>query len=476
MVRSRREFVTAAGATLATSVVMDRLQGANDRVTLGFIGVGVMGQVNLALAMKEPGVQVAAICDVYRPNLERAEAAAQKEGHRPKTCKDFRDILADKSIDAVCISAPDHWHALMTVEACKAGKDVYVEKPVCSFIDEAPIVIRAARQYKRVVQGGVQSRSSGHMPAVRQVIDSGQLGEVTFVRVWDYSLEHREGIGHPPDEAPPAELDWDLWLGPAPQRPFNQNRFQTQRGAWSAFRYYWDYAGGRLTDNGVHLFDLLQMAFRETAPTAVVSLGGKRYLRDSRETPDTQVCLYEYPEFLMSYEHRYANAQSMIGKSSGILVHGTRGTLFFGRPPAYQVYAERDAALPPVNPVGTLPQVISDKVTQLGFLGGARLVPVGSGVASTIGGPAESPKPSVSQSFQASQSHWANFLECVRTRQKPVGDIEYAARSSVTGLLGNVALLSKVRVEYDPANWTSSQSEVRAFMSYHYRAPWKLEI
>lgn len=475
---NRREFMAVASSALTSSIFTGNLKGANDRIALGFIGVGVMGQLDLTLAMREPGVQVAAISDVYQPNLETAVAMAQKAGHRPKSFKDFRDLLADKSMDAICIATPDHWHAYMMVEACKAGKDVYCEKPACLYVDEAPKMVEAARKYNRVVQCGTQSRSAGHMPAIREVIASGQLGLVTFVRVWDYSLEPVEGIGNPPDCAPPPGLDWNMWLGPAPKHPFNQNRFQVNRGTWSAYRYYWDYGGGRMTDNGVHLIDLVQMAFNETAPTAVVALGNKTYLKDSRETPDTQNCLFEYPEFIMAYEHRYANGQSMIGRSSCILVHGTKGTLCFGRAPAYHIYPEREPSLPPVNAVGYLPPLTEDRIATLGYLGGAKVrIPEGGAAASFRRvGPAEAPTPSVSRSFEATQSHWANFLECVHTRRKPIADIEYAAKSSVTGLLGTVAMRGKIRVDFDPKTWTSPQKEARALMAYKYRAPWKLEV
>lgn len=473
---NRRDFVAAAGATLASSVLARRVKGANDRIAVGFIGVGIMGQVDLALAMRHPELQVAAVCDVYQPNLEKAVATAQKGGHQPKFFKDFRDLLAEKSIDAVCIATPDHWHALMTVEACKAGKDVYVEKPACTHVDEAPKMVEAARKYNRVVQGGTQSRSAGHMHAIRELLASGELGEVTFARVWDYSLEPPEGLGNPPDGGPPAGLDWNMWLGPAPMRPFNQNRFETYRGLYSAFHYFWDYSGGQITDRGVHLIDLLQMAFNETAPRAAASFGTKKYLKDNREVPDTQVCIYEYPEFLMAYEHRWANAQSMFGRSSGILVHGSKGTLCFGRPPAYQIYAEQEPVLAPVNLVGTMPPAAA-RVPILGSLGGADGAEGAQfAIASLRAVPAEAPKPAVNRSFEPTQSHWANFLQCVRSRQRPIADIEYAARSAVTCLLGNVALRGRIRVEYDPKTWTSPQKEARSWMASKYRAPWKLEV
>lgn len=473
---NRREFVTAAGATVAGSLIAQRARGANNRIALGFIGVGVMGQVDLTLAMRQPEVQVAAICDVYQPNLETAVAAARRQGHDPKSYKDFRDLLANQAIDAVCIAAPDHWHALMTVEACKAGKDVYVEKPACSYIDEAPKMVEAARKYKRVVQGGTQSRSSGHMQAIRDLIASGELGQVNVVHVWDTSLEPQDGIGNPPDREPPPGLDWNLWVGPAPMKPFNQNRFQTYRGLYSAFHYFWDYSGGQVSDRGVHLIDLVHMAFGEPAPTSAASYGSKKYLKDNRDVPDTQICLYEFPDFLMVYEHRWSNGQSMTGRGSGILVHGSKGTLSFGRPPVYQIYPEPQPVLAAVNPLGTMPPA-SDRVPILAALGGAGGAE-GAKLAINMlrAGPAEAPRPSIDRFYEPGKSHWENFLECVRTRKKPIADIEGMARSTVTCLLGNVALRGRMRVDYEPATWASSQKEARQWMAYHYREPWKLEV
>lgn len=489
MSADRREFLATAGAAFTSSIFTGNLKGANDRIAVGFIGAGRQGNTNLGNAMRQPGVQVAAICDVYQPRVESAVAAAQRAGHQPKGCKDFRDVLADKSIDAVCIATPDHWHALMTVEACKASKDVYVEKPVCTYVDEAPKMVQAARKYNRVVQAGTHHRSAGHIPAVREILSSGQLGQVTFARVWLYSLEPQEGIGNPPDMPPPPGLDWDLWLGPARYHAFNQNRFAVDRGMWGAFRYYWDYAGGQLSDNGIHFIDMLQTAFNETAPTVVTALAAKTYLKDSRETPDTEVCLYQYPEFIMSYEHRYGNAQSMFGRSSGVMVYGSKGTLFIGAGGAYSLYPEREPALSPENPVGSLGGQFGGAVAR-GAQPGASETPAtapGGGAAgrgaqvTRAGGmqprPAEAPKASIDvPGMTPTVTHWGNFLECMRTRQKPVADIEYVARSAVTALLGNIAFRAKVRVEYDPKTWTSPQREVRALMAYNYRPPWKLEV
>ena len=184
----RRDLLSGAAAAFTTSLFTGRVRGANDRVAVGFIGLGAMGSGNLGYAMKVPEAQPVALCDVYQPHLERAEAAARKGGFTPKSVKDFRDILADKSIDAVCISTPDHWHAYMTVEACKAGKDVYVEKPSCVYVDEGQKMVEAARKYKRVVQAGTMQRSGGYFRKAAEIVQSGALGEITMCHAFQSGL------------------------------------------------------------------------------------------------------------------------------------------------------------------------------------------------------------------------------------------------------------------------------------------------
>ena len=209
---SRRSFLAGAGTAFTTSLFTGNVKGANDRVAAAFIGVGRMGQGNLGYAMKQPGLEVVAICDVFQTNLERAVAAAQKGGHQPREVKDFREVLADKSIDIVNISAPDHWHAYMTVEACKAGKDVYVEKPICCAIEEGEKMVQAARKYNRVVQAGTMQRSALHFQKACDLVRSGELGKVTFVRTWNYSNMPQEGIGNRLDrdaKGRPHEADDD---------------------------------------------------------------------------------------------------------------------------------------------------------------------------------------------------------------------------------------------------------------------------
>jgi predicted dehydrogenase len=428
MDQDRRDFIRTAGAAaLTTSLFTGDVKGANNRIAAGFIGMGRMGQSNLSAAMKEENVEVVAVCDVYQPNLDKSVAMTTGKA---KAIKDFREILADKSIDIVCISTPDHWHPYMMIEACKAGKDVYVEKPISVTVDEGTKMVQAARKYNRVVQAGTWQRSGPHFQKAVEIVKSGELGQVTMVHTWNYSNENAEGIGNPPDAEPPSDLDWDMWLGPAPKRPYNKNRFGIDPKAFSHFRWFWDYAGGMMTDWGVHWLDIVQMAFNEAMPESIASLGEKFRVKDNRETPDTLHVVYEYPGFAATYENRLGNSQSMFGKSGGILFYGDKATLFVDRN-GYQVVKEGKNPPPPVD-------------------------------EKSIG--------------NAHQLHWTNFIECVKTRAKPISDIEKCQRSTTTCLLGNVSLRSKLRVDFDQQKWTTRQAEARKFLSREERKPWKLVV
>jgi predicted dehydrogenase len=423
----RRQVLKGFAGAFTASLFTGAVRGANDRPRIAHIGMGRMGRSNLGIAMKQENVENVAVCDVYEPHLKRA---VELTNGAAKGVRDFREILADRSIDIVCISTPDHWHAYMTVEACKAGKDVYVEKPICVTVEEGQKMVQAARKYNRVVQAGTMQRSGVHFQQACEIVRGGQLGKIAFVRTWNYGRSPQEGIGNPPDAEPPADLDWDMWLGPAPKRSFNANRFGVDPKQFSHFRWFWDYAGGMMTDWGVHWLDIVQMAFDEAMPSAVTAAGGKFWLTDNRETPDTLQVTYEYPGFLCTYENRTSNAQSMFGKSGGILFHGSEGTLFVDRS-EYRVAPERNSALAEAT---------------------------------------------VKQSNNSNMAHWANFLECVRTRQRPISDIEVCQRSTTTCLLGNVALRSKLRIDWDAQRWTTVQSEARRFLSRKDRSPWKISV
>jgi predicted dehydrogenase len=433
MEQDRRGFLKSAGAAaFTTSLFTGDIRGANDKVNIAFIGVGRMGSSNLGFAGKTPGVNVGAVCDVYQPALESAVAQAKKLGFGGVApVKDFREILADKSIDAVCVATPDHWHAYIAVEACKAGKDVWVEKPACVYVEEGVKMVEAARKYKRVVQAGTMQRSGGFFRKASEIVKSGSLGDVTFCRAFQAGADKKEGYGNPPDSDPPPGLDWDMWLGPAPERPFNANRWGVAPGRWSTFRYFWDYAGGAMTDWGVHLMDIVQFAFDEAMPLSVSAQGGKLYVTDNLETPDTMLATFRYPGFIGSYESRTVNPYLLYNGNDGIAFHGTKATLMVSRS-GYWLYPNDKNAKPM--------EVTSKELADMNM------------------------------------PHWANFLECVHSREKPTSDIETCVRSTTTCLLANLAYRHSTALDWDDKTFTVAQSEMRPFLKAQYRAPWKLEV
>ncbi|MCP5109298.1 MAG: Gfo/Idh/MocA family oxidoreductase, partial [bacterium] len=237
----RRGFLNAGAAAAAAGPFLGNVLGANDRIVVGQIGCGGRGRYELSICKRNPQVRVAAVCDVYQPLVDKAKELA---GGNVDGFQDFRRIIERDDIDAVFVSTPDHWHALATVMACQPGKDVYCEKPLSLTIDDGRQMVRAARKYNRIVQTGSQQRSAPHFQQAVELIQGGHLGKVHMVECWNWVNESPAGIGNPPDEDPPAGLDWDLDLGPALKRPYNRNRC-----IWN-YRYFWDYSGGMMTDWG----------------------------------------------------------------------------------------------------------------------------------------------------------------------------------------------------------------------------------
>ncbi|MCG3161092.1 MAG: Inositol 2-dehydrogenase/D-chiro-inositol 3-dehydrogenase [Acidobacteria bacterium] len=424
----RREFIKQSivtGVTVAAAGA--NILGANDRIRVGVIGPGRQGRGVMKTFMKNPDVQVVAVCDVYASNLDFAIKDAKLEG--AQTYKDFRQILDRKDVDAVIVASPDHWHALQTVMACQAGKDVYVEKPISTTVDEGRKMVQAARKYNRVVQVGTQQRSGDHYQKAAEIIRSGQIGKVTFIRTWNFGNQLPDGIGAPPDTNPPDGLDWDMWLGPAPMRPFNQNRFGVHPDRWSSFRWFWDYAGGMMTDWGVHHLDIVQMVMQVDAPTAITAMGGKYALKDNRETPDTLMVTYEYPGFVCTYEDRECNGHLLNGEGYGILFHGADATLYINRQ-YFDITPEKGR------------KIEAQRVKAANKQGDA---------------------------------HIRNFLDCVKSRQTPISDIEIGHRSTSTCLLGNVALRSGHRIAWDAkAEKIAGDNAASKYLSREYRKPWKL--
>ncbi|MGD0499337.1 MAG: Gfo/Idh/MocA family oxidoreductase [Bryobacteraceae bacterium] len=438
METDRRTFMTGAGAAFTTALFTGNIKGANDRISLGFIGLGMRGGANLDAALLAPQAQVVALCDCYQPAMEKAAATVRaKYGSDARPVRDFREIIADKSIDAVCISTPDHWHAYMTVEACKAGKDVYVEKPACTRLEEGPQMVAAARKYQRVVQGGNMQRTMPTFLKAKEYIDKGVLGEITWCKTWATSLENKDGKGNPPDGKPPAELDWDMWLGPAPKVPFNQNRWGVDGKNFPTFRYFWDYAGGAMTDWGVHYVDPIHQFLGEPLVESVTALGGRVWVKDNMQTADTMSASFQYPKFMLNYELRQSCAVPLLGQTGGTAVMGTE---------AYVVVTRSGCWLAPSSR--------ASKVAAVEYLAPRR----------APGTP--------SDPFD----HWKNFLECVKSRGTPVAEIEWLVRATASCLLANVSMRAKTRVDLDAKTFTVRQAEAIPFTRVDYRAPWKLEV
>lgn len=431
----RRTFVAASAALAAAGSARGDNNG--DKIRLGVIGCGRRGRNNLRSVLRlADDIQVVALSEVFKPNLEET----LKMVPDAKIYPDFRDLIADKDIDAVLIATPDHWHAYMSVEACKAGKDVYVEKPISVTVHEGQMMVRAARKYDRVVQVGTQQRSGKHFAEAKDIVQSGRLGTISFVRTWNYSNLFPEGIGVPPDTDPPADLDWDMWLGPAPERPFNKNRFGVNPYQYAHFRWFWDYAGGMMTDWGIHLLDIVLWAMAEPGPRSICTYGGKYALADNRETPDTIQATYEFQTFVCTYENRVANAFSGGQPGYGIQFHGTEGTLYVNRgfweiTPEVRRYREPE------------PRVERRMGAERG-----------------------------ESANHSTDDHWRDFIAAVRNRNRPVCDIEIGHKSTSMALLGNVSLRSRQRVDWDPVNETTENKEAQTYLRNDYREPWKLEL
>lgn len=435
---ARRDFLkgTALGAAGAGLAARRTSASAppSDQVVLALLGAGRQGMGLLRAFSEQPDARVVAVCDVYGPHRDKAQqGAAGAEAYT-----DFRRVLDRPDVQAVVVATPDHWHPLMTVMACQAGKDVYVEKPTSVVVEEGRRMVEAARKHSRVVQVGTQQRSGAHFRHAVELVRGGRLGKVTLVRTWNVGNSHPDGIGNPPDSAPPPELDWDLWLGPAPRVPFNPNRFGVHPDRWSTFRWFWDYAGGMMTDWGVHLLDVVQWAMDVDAPSAVSASGGKLALTDNRETPDTLVVSFEYPGFLALYENRACNGRPLADHGYGIEFHGTEGTLFVDRE-GFEVFPEWRSE-------------------------GARRKPRAEAVREAASNPQLG-------------THLRNFLDCVKSRERPVSDIEIGHRSTTACLLGNVAYRAGRRVR-----WDRSREEIvgdppaAAYLRREYRSPWKLQV
>ncbi len=376
-----------------------------DQLNIGAIGIKGMGWSDTRSALKIPGVNLVAVCDIDQGVI--ADRMKDLEGIRPgasarvKKYGDYRQLLDDKDVDVVIIGTPDHWHALQMIHACEAGKDVYVEKPVGNSIGECRRMVAAQKRYGKAVQAGQWQRSQQHFRDAVDFVQSGQLGNIRTVKVWCYQGWMKPGPVVP-DSAPPQGVDYQQWLGPAPVRPFNSSRFHFN------FRWFWDYAGGLMTDWGVHLIDYALLGMKADLPKSIAGLGGRFAYPDLyEETPDTLTTLYEFDKFNMVWDSAMGIDNGSYGRDHGIAYIGNNGTLVLNRS-GWEVIEEKRG---------------EHKVS----------------------------KPFVERSDNGLDKHWENFVDVVKTRrfEKLNCPIEAGAHVATVAQMGNISYLTGQKLVWD---------------------------
>jgi predicted dehydrogenase len=394
---SRREFLKASAA-VTTASSYNRILGANDTIRLGCIGNGGRGKYLMRTLNRIGGVSWPAVCDVYSV---RRDEAATIAGGSVKTFNDHRELLDLQDIDAVIVATPDHWHSAVTVDACKAGKDVYVEKPMVHTPKDGQALVKAVRQYKRICQVGMQARAMPHFQEARQkYVESGAIGKVGLVRTW-YDANGGYTLVTPPGmEKQPEGLDWKRWCGPGPQVPWNPGIF------FSPYKWL-HYDGGMIMGIGIHVIDSAHQYMKLTKPAAAVAGGGVYHYNDGRDTPDVINLILEYPEKLNVTFEAEIMTSGLKSSQAGIEVRGTGGILAVHR------YENLGWQYTPNPKNSTLP---ADKAP---------------------GGP-----PDADELLK-------NWLDCIRTRQKPIADEEAGYYSSMACFMGAMAYRTKSRVEWD---------------------------
>lgn len=436
---SRREFLSrSAGAAAALAIMPQSLRAASaagSKISIGVMGLGGRGTYLAEAFAKRPDAEISYICDVDTRKFARArDAVEQAQGKAPKQVQDFRRILDDKSVDALIIATPDHWHALASILACQAGKDIYVEKPMTHSPWEGRKMIEAAEKYKRVIQVGTQNRSTQYLGDAIDYIRSGKLGEVHLVRVFSM-LQHypwRKTAGGPVPV--PAGYDHDMWCGPASLVPYDPARNWLDQ---------WEFSCGGIPLQAVHQLDLARCLIGDLAfPDSVVCSGGIHVLKDGRDTPDTQMVLFDYGKLTMQFEGAlwtpYLINTPMRQRDKGIMpnwpfngmrieVLGTKGLMYFGR-------------------MGGGWQVFNEKGESIVEIAGR----------------------------QADKEHQDNFVECVRSRKEPISSVAQGHYSTMLCHLANISYrVGNKKLKFDAATETFKDApEANSFLKRVYRAPW----
>lgn len=430
---SRRNFLTKSAAMVTAGLVMPSVLmenylkaqtvGANDKIRIGLIGCGNMGWANLADFLIHPELDCIALCDIDKKLLDgKAAEVAKLRNKTPILFGDYRKMLDMKDLDAVIIATPDHWHCLQMVDACSAGKDVYVEKPIANSIAECDAMVAAARKHNRVVQVGQQQRSGKHWHAMKSYLDSGKLGKIARVNVWA-NFNYAAVLNPVPNSRIPTGVDFETWLGPAPERDFNEKRFH---GLW---RMFWDYGGGLMTDWGVHLIDMALWGMNvKGMPNRVIASGGNFAYPDCySETFDTLSVIYEYNDFIIQWNNVAGTETGPFGRNYGLEFKGTNGTLVANRE-SWEVYPEQNR----IEAVKMTPQ------------------------------------------NNDHQDHVTNFLNCMKTREMNTAcTINNGSLCAKYAHLGNISARVNSPLIYDEARKTFNNDEADKLIKPKYRKPWK---
>ncbi len=425
---NRRQFIqhsgtAAAAATLAFSAKLQAAD-ANGRLKVGVIGPGGMGSHHVELLAKNKNVELAYLCDVDEQRLAAAVNLAEKNGAKtPKAVKDMRQVFDDKSVDAVWIATPDHWHGPATILACDAGKHVYVEKPCAHNIREGRLMIEAARRNNKVVQVGTQSRSTAHVRQAMERLHGGAIGTVLISKAWN--SQRRGSIGKQQPSDPPSTLDYDAWVGPAAMQAYQSNLLP---GIW---RWWFNFGCGDMGNDGVHDIDLALWGLGvDTLPSSVVALGGKYYFDDDQQFPDSQTVAFEYPgdgkvghKRQLIFEQRIWSPYVQEGFENGNAFYGTEGMMLLGKRGGFKLYGPRNKLIEEVS----------------------------------------TGEPDL-------QAHHDNFMACIKSGERPHADIEINHRSSALCHLGNIATRVRAQLEFDPvAERITNHADAAALVRRKYR-------
>ena len=434
----RKQFLQStstylAGAGIASMLPAEILRfkavAASDQVNIGLIGTKGMGWSNLNAILKDPRAKCLALCDVDKNVLDGRVAELAKSNITVTAEKDYRRLLDNKDIHAVIIGTPDHWHCRMMADAVAAGKDVYVEKPAGNSIVECDKMIAAQEKYKRAVQVGQWQRSNKHFADAIAYVHAGKLGNVRLVKAWAYQ-GWMKAIPVKPNTAPPEGVDYAMWLGPAPKRPFNPNRFHFN------FRWYWDYAGGLMTDWGVHMIDYALLGMKATVPKSIVATGGKfAYPDDASETPDTLTTIYEFEGFNLQWEHATGINGGPYNRTHGVAFIGNNGTLVVDRG-GWEVIPEKENEKDKIQAVGL------QKASDNGLL-----------------------------------LHTKNFVDVIQSRkfEDLTAPIQAGAHVATVCQMGNIAYRTGKKLYWEPGknNFTDAAANKLLAAEYHngYRMP-----